>query len=211
MHYSDSGESYDMVADEYARRLFRELKYKPFDRALLDRFANIIRGGAVTADISCGPGHVTRYLHEQGLRICGLDISDDMIENAQRLNPDIEFINGDMRALPVSDNTWAGIIAFYSIIHIPRAQIVGTLKEFARVLKPGAPLLIAFHIGDDVVHLEEWWEEKVSLDFYYFQPAEMKEWLTTAGFKIDEILEREPYSADIEHQSRRCYIMARTV
>jgi SAM-dependent methyltransferase len=205
----DPGGSYDAVVDEYVRLIFHELEHKPFDRGLLDRFASSIRSNGTVADIGCGPGHVGRYLHERGVRICGVDLSAGMVESARSLNPGIELMRGDMRALPVADGTWAGIVAFYSIIHIPRDQVLGTLKEFVRVLEPGAPLLLAFHIGDQIVHLDEWWEQKVCLDFYFFQPAEMQGWLVAAGFEIDEVLEREPYAEDVEHQSRRCYISAR--
>jgi SAM-dependent methyltransferase len=205
----DSSSGYDAVVDEYVRQISRELEHKPFDRALLDRFASGIRSNGVVADIGCGPGHVGRYLHERGVRICGLDLSAGMVESARSLNPGIELMHGDMRAISVPDGTWAGIVAFYSIIHIPRDQVLGTLREFARVLEPGAPLLLAFHIGDQVLHLDEWWEQKVSLDFYFFQPTEMREWLVAAGFKVEEVLEREPYAEDVEHQSRRCYISAR--
>jgi SAM-dependent methyltransferase len=208
-NHDGTGDSYDAVVDEYVRDIFRELEHKPFDRALLDRFAGSIRTGGTVADIGCGPGQVGRYLHERGVRACGLDLSARMVETARSLNPGIEFMHGDMRALPVPDDSWAGIVAFYSIIHIPRDQVVGTLREFARVLERGAPLLLAFHIGDQVLHLDEWWEHRVSLDFFFFQPGEMQEWLATAGFQVDEVLEREPYTEDVEHQSRRCYIIAR--
>ena len=206
----DPGDSYDAVADEYVRQILHELEHKPFDRELLDRFACDVRSGGTVADIGCGPGHVGRHLYERGVRICGLDLSAQMVERARQLNPGIEFMRGDMRALSVPDGAWAGIVAFYSIIHVPRDQVVETLGEFARALEPGAPLLLAFHIGDQVVHLEEWWEQKVSLDFVFFQPREMQTYLVAAGFKVDEVLEREPYAADVEHQSRRCYIFART-
>ncbi|HEX4073202.1 MAG TPA: hypothetical protein VHX68_18620, partial [Planctomycetaceae bacterium] len=63
--------SYDRVADEYVRRIFDELRHKPLDRQLLDRFASGVRGAGPTprpaCDMGCGPGHVARYLSEQGL------------------------------------------------------------------------------------------------------------------------------------------------
>jgi hypothetical protein len=48
----------------------------------------------------------------------------------------------------------------------------------------------------------------VSLDFYFFEAYEMADYLTAAGFEIEEILEREPYR-EVEHPSRRAYIFAR--
>lgn len=53
------------------------------------------------------------------------------------------------------------------------------------------------------------WGVQVSLDFYFFGSDEMAEYLKTAGFEIDEIIERDPYPEAVEHQSRRSYIFAR--
>jgi len=69
-------------------------------------------------------------------------------------------------------------------------------------------LLLSFHIGDSAIHLDDWWDQKVCIDFFFFQSAEMTDYLTSVGFEIEEIIEREPYP-DVEHQSRRSYIFAR--
>ena len=69
-------------------------------------------------------------------------------------------------------------------------------------------LLLTFHIGDETKHLEEWWGEKVNVDFFFFRSEEMAGYLRATGFEVEEIIEREPYP-DVEHQSRRSYIFAR--
>jgi SAM-dependent methyltransferase len=199
--------SYDRVAVEYVARLFQELEHKPLDRQLLDRFAEKVQSIGPACDIGCGPGHVACYLHERGVRVSGVDLSPVMVEAARRLNPGIEFEQADMRALKFEDEALGGIAAFYSIIHIPRPEVVATLVELKRVLRPGGLLLLAFHIGDDSVHLDEWWGQQVSVDFFFFRTEEMKGYLSAAGFEVVEIVEREPYP-DVEHQSRRAYIFA---
>ena len=52
--------SYDELADEYTRRIFDELRQKPFDRQLLDRFAADVAEIGEVCDMGCGPGHVAR-------------------------------------------------------------------------------------------------------------------------------------------------------
>lgn len=200
--------SYDAVAEEYVRRIAGELEHKPLDRGLLDRFAASVRTGGPVCDMGCGPGHVTRYLHDRGLQICGYDLSTKMMEAARRLNPGMEFRQADMTALDLPDKAWAGIVAFYSIIHIPRDEVVQALSEFHRTIQPGGLLLLAFHIGDETLHLDDWWEQKVNVDFFFFRVEEMTTYLRRAGFEIEQIVEREPYP-DVEHQSRRAYIFAR--
>jgi SAM-dependent methyltransferase len=204
----DTQTSYDRVADEYVRRISDELKDKPLDRQLLNRFAESVRNLGTACDMGCGPGHVARYLHEHGVKVCGVDISTEMVERACRLTPGVEFRQGDIMALDVPDETWAGIVAFYSVIHIPRMDVVYALRELRRVLRPGGLLLLSFHIGDNTIHLDEWWGHEVCIDFFFFQSAEMESYLTSARFEIEEIIEREPYP-DVEHQSRRSYIFAR--
>jgi SAM-dependent methyltransferase len=200
--------SYDQVADDYARLLFDELQHKPLDRELLDRFAASVRDAGPACDMGCGPGHVARYLHEQGASVCGVDLSPEMVKRARELNPGVEFHQGDMMALDVPDGTWAGIAAFYSIIHISRGDLPRALGELRRALRPGGLLLLAFHIGSDTLHLDEWWGHEVCVDFFFFLPDEMASALRSAGFEVEEIIERDPYP-DVEHQSRRAYIFAR--
>src|SRR5690349_13016944 len=119
--------SYDRIADAYVQRIYEELQHKPLDRRLLERFAARVREIGTACDMGCGPGHVARYLREQGAGVCGIDLSPEMIERARQLNPGIAFQQGDMLALEVPDGEWAGIAAFYSILHIPRDRIVQAL------------------------------------------------------------------------------------
>ena len=58
---------YDRVAEKYAAAFFDELERKPFDRALLDRFAAAVAGRGRVCDVGCGPGHVGRYLAARGV------------------------------------------------------------------------------------------------------------------------------------------------
>jgi SAM-dependent methyltransferase len=106
--------------------------------------------------MGCGPGHVARYLHERDVQVCGIDLSPTMVERARGLTPAVEFRQGGMLALDAPDGTWAGIAAFYSIIHIPRDDVTRALGELRRVLRPAGLLLLTFHLGDDMVHLDEW-------------------------------------------------------
>src|ERR1700732_3505110 len=129
--------SYDVVADEYVRRIFNELQHKPLDRELLDPVAAKVRGVGPACDLGCGPGHVARYLHEQGVQMCGIDLSPGMVEQARRLTPAVDFRQGDLSALDVADGAWAGIAGFYSLIHIPPSDLPQALGELHRVLRPG--------------------------------------------------------------------------
>jgi ubiquinone/menaquinone biosynthesis C-methylase UbiE len=201
-------ESYDRLAEEYTRRIADELQHKALDRELLDRFARQTKGRGDVCDMGCGPGHIARHLRDAGASVFGLDLSPGMLEEARKLNPDISFREGNMLSLDIPEGALAGVTAFYAIVNIPRKSVPLVFCEIRRVLQSGGLLLLAFHTGNEVLHEEELWGQRISMDFLLFQPSEIGLELEKAGFNIEEIVEREPYP-DVEYPSRRAYIFAR--
>jgi len=204
----DIRESYDSAAEAYAEHLATELTQKPLDRHLLNRFAEGTRGRGLVADVGCGPGHVTQYLQEQGVAMIGIDLSPEMIAVARRLNPGLSFQVGDMRRLDLPDAALAGVVAFYSIVHFEPAELTAVMLELRRTLAPGGLALVSFHIGDQVVHVEDLFGARVSLDFRFHAPRDVAEALRSAHLDVIEHVEREPYEG-AEYPSRRCYLLAR--
>ena len=199
----DLAGTYDRVAEPYGEQFFDELARKPFDRELLDRFAARLSGRGLVCDVGCGPGHVGRYLTERGVDVFGLDLSSEMVALARRRNPSMRFEQGDLRALALPNASLAGIVAFYSLIHLERAEIASALTELARVLVPGGLILIAFHGGDGAVHADDWFGRGVSIDATLYRPTEMATAMERAGFDVETIATRVPY--DFEYQSTRVY------
>lgn len=207
-HCDPTAASYDRVAGEYTAQFFGELAHKPLDRALLDVFAEEVRALGPVADIGCGPGQVARYLADRGVEARGIDLSPEMVARARQLSPAIPFSVGSMLALDLSDASLAGITAFYSIIHISPAQVPQALAEFHRVLRPGSLLLLAFHVGDELRHLDEFMGAPVSLDFQFYEPETLVRALEAAGFTLEMRMVRAPYVPH-EHPSQRGYLLAR--
>lgn len=199
---------YDAVAREYANRFADELTHKPLDRELLSRFASEVRGRGKVYDLGCGPGRTTAFLHAEGLQVQGLDLSADLLREARQRHPDVEFEQGDMLALPLADTSLAGIVAFYAIVHLGPAVLRRVLEEMYRVLQPGGRLLLAFHIGEGSIHVDEFLGHSVSLDFFLFKPEDVANELIPVGFEAVEVIERDPYP-EVEYPSRRAYLFAR--
>jgi len=197
---------YDRVADEYARHVAGELAGKPFDRDLLDHFATLVEGGLV-CDLGCGPGHVARYLRERGCDVFGLDLSPRMVQLAAALNPGIVFRTGDLRALEVDDGSLAGIVCFYSLIHLPPEQLGPALAGLYRGLRPGGRLLVAVHEGNETRRPAEMWGIPVTLQFNFFTRDQLTAALLEAGFTIERMLHRDPYP-DVEVATNRLYAVA---
>ena len=200
---------YDAAAEAYAQRFVDELDHKPLDRALLAAFAEQRPpGGLPVADLGCGPGHVARHLARLGAAAIGIDLSPAMVAIARRLTPDVDFRVGSMLALDAPDGAWAGIVALYSIIHLDPAQIPVAFGEYFRVLCPGGLVLVSFHAGDEVRHVDDFMGQGASLDFRFLQPAEVTAQLEARGFEVVMQLERRAYEP-LEVGTRRAYVITR--
>src|SRR5215475_4238186 len=201
-------ENYDRLAKEYALHLFDELQHKPLDLKLLTRFADQTRARGKVCDLGCGPGHVTRFLNDLRVVAFGIDVSPLMLTEARRLNPGLEFHEGDMLSLDLASDSLAGIAAFYAIVNLPQGRLAMAFSQMWRVLQANGLLLMAFHVGDEIVRPPELWGVPVTMDFYLHSPDKIFASLAAAGFRVEDIAEREPYP-EIEYQSRRAYIFAR--
>ncbi len=203
----DIRKGYDAVAREYAARFAGELAHKPLDREMLRRFAAAVHGRGDVYDLGCGPGQTTAFLHDSGVSVCGVDLSGALLREAQRRHPGVSFVRGNMLALPCADNALAGVAAFYAIVHFSADALRQALTEMYRVLRPGGRLLLAFHIGEETLHVEEFLGAAVALDFAFFLPQRVAEELLRVGFTAVEWTERDPYP-EIEYPSRRAYVTA---
>ncbi|MEP6919807.1 MAG: class I SAM-dependent methyltransferase [bacterium] len=200
---SELAASYDRVAERYAKEYFAELDRKPRDRELLDEFVQSLSSGGPVCEIGCGPGQIARYLKDRGLEMRGVDLSEEMVKWATRLNPDISFAQGEMLALDIPDGSLAGIVSFYAIIHLQREDMTRALREMCRVLKPGGRLLVSFHGGEGELHRDEWYGEPVSIDVTLMTDEEVRGYLETAGLEVEKIVERNPY--EFEYPTQRLY------
>jgi SAM-dependent methyltransferase len=200
--------AYDTVAVDYAALLRDELADKPFDRAQLATFAELVRaaGNEPVADLGCGPGRVTAHLRDLGLHAFGIDLSPAMIAVARQSHPELRFDEGSMSALAIGDATLGGIVAWYSIIHTPPEDQLEIFAEFHRVLAPGGHVLLAFQVGDACVHLENAYGHKLALDAYRLSPDAVCARLEQSGLAVQMRAVRAP---DDREKTPQSYLFAR--
>ena len=192
---SDTRASYDTDASGYAATVRGLLDHHPFLRASLGLFAESVRnaGGGPVADVGCGPGYVTGHLHELGVDAFGIDLSPEMITIARHDHPGLRFEVGTMTDLELADESVAGLVAFWSVIHVPDDAVPGVFEEFRRVLCPGGPLLVGFHVGDEVQHTSEGYTGRpIDVDSHHRPPSRVAGWLRDAGFTVDAELVIRP-------------------
>jgi SAM-dependent methyltransferase len=149
-HQDVTAAAYDGVVELYASMFADRLETRPFARAMVGSFAELVRGtgNPRAADVGCGPGHLTALLHDLGLDAFGIDLSPAMVDHARRAHPALRFDEARMEALPVADGALGGVLAHYSMIHTPPGELPALLAEQVRVLAPGGLLLVSFLATD---------------------------------------------------------------
>ena len=197
---------YNITAASYAADRIDELYKKPFDSMILKEFAKANKDKGVCADFGCGPGQTTKFLHDNGVKnIVGIDISPEMIMNARKLSPNIQFETGNLIDLSFKAAYFGSALAFYAIVHLNYNQISKAFNEINRVLKKGGQFLFSYHVGKEIVHFEKAHDKDIDIDLYYFQTDKILELIADAGFKTIDAIERRPYEG-VEYASKRAYI-----
>ena len=211
-HLAGTRASYDAIAEQYAATFRAELDQAPLDRALLSGFAELVQrdhpAGQVL-EVGSGPGTVTAQLHQLGLAVRGIDLSPGMVGVARRDHPHLDFAVGDMGALDLADAELAGLVAWYSLVHVPAPQRQSVVAEFSRVLRPGGYLLLAFQVGDDTLHLDDAFGRAVSLDFHRLQPDGVADLLEPAGFQLVARVVKAPEPTSAATKVPQGFLVAR--
>ena len=216
--------AYDTVAANYADLLADSLAQHPFDRAVLSLYAELVHAAAGVSDtkpqvvdVGCGPGRITAHLAGLGLDASGIDLSPAMIDQARQRHPGLKFAVGSMTALdelpPSTPSPWDGpdgldgLVAWYSVIHVPPARHPAVYAGFRRVLRTGGHLLLAFQRGDVKREITEaYGKQGLRYDAYRLQPDQVEAELADAGFAHVARLARAPIG---QEKTPQAYVIAR--
>ncbi|MDQ0615831.1 ubiquinone/menaquinone biosynthesis C-methylase UbiE [Microbacterium sp. W4I4] len=171
------GRAYDARAAEYIELAGDVARLADADRQEIGRWADATTGRIL--DAGCGPGLWTGFLHAAGRDVLGIDLSEQFVAHARAQHPELEFVHGSFEELPAPDASLGGILAWYSLIHTPPEQLPAVLAEFARVLAPGAGILIGFFEGAP----REPFAHAITTA-YFWTPDAMADLLVEAGFTV---------------------------
>ena len=188
-------EAYDAVAANYARLLPDVTAEAPLDRAVLGAFTEMVKqsGDGLVAEVGCGSGRITAHLADAALRIFGLDLSPGMTMVARSARPDLAFAVADAGRLPLRSGALGGLVAWYSLINMPSDVLPGVLTEFARVTRPGAPVVVAFQSGaGERVDRTGAYGLPVTFTYYRHRVQDMEDALFGADFGLHATVRREP-------------------
>ena len=168
-------QAYGDLAEKYIELFGSVAAVHADDLELIARHLSV-RPGAVL-DVGCGPGHLSAHLRSVGVDATGIDLVPEFVAHAKATYPNGHFNIGSMQQLECTDGSVAGILAWYSLIHVPPDILDGVLHEFRRAIEPGGTLVVGFFEGDEV----EPFAHKVGTAFCW-PIDELAERLRSAGF-----------------------------
>lgn len=202
-------EQYDVIAAEYARAFAGQFESRPFDRAFLRLFADLVMraGGRNALDVGCGPGEAAAELASCGLRTEGVDGSAAMVSLAGRQWPQVRFQTADMFSLPYEAGTFDAVCAWYSIIHTPAEALPELFAEYSRVLSVPGWLLLGFQTDGAPGIYERAFGRDVALTFLRHDTVTVCDALESSGFTVYATTKRAP-QAQLDEPTAQAMVIA---
>jgi SAM-dependent methyltransferase len=193
MTTEDVRDAYAAAATRYIDLLGAIERVHADDLAFIHRHLGALTGSVL--DLGCGPGHLTAYLHSIGVDVTGIDLVPAFVSHAQATHRGAHFWVGSMTTLDLPDRSVAGLLAWYSLIHLAPAELDDALAGFHRILAPGGVIVAGLVDGDDDVA-----EFDHQVFTAYRWPAdEVTRRLARAGFVATDRLQRTAQDGQRPH------------
>ncbi len=150
----------------------------------VEDFANQFKKGARILDVGCGSGRDALFLSQKGLTITGIDFSKELIQIAREKVPQATFLVMDFEKLTFSNNSFDGIWANASLLHMPRKKLLPVLKKLYKILVAGGYVFMQFRVGEgEKFTLERRGNAMLKRFYAYYSCDELKNMLKQAGFR----------------------------
>lgn len=177
-------QAYSERTAEYTSALGSIDQMHALDQHRIGRWADQI-GGSVL-DAGCGPGHWTDFLHRRGVDVSGIDLVAEFVDGARRRFPNVTFEVSSLRHIDAPDGSLKGVLAWYSLIHVPPTELPAILSELSRVLAPQGHLLIGFFEGNSAEPFDH-----AITTAYYWSVEQMTSLLHNARFEVIDVETRQ--------------------
>lgn len=153
-------------------------------RAWLGPVLTTLPRGSEVLDLGSGSGIPAARILAGRFRVTGVDISDVQVRRARRLVPRARFVRADLSEVDFPPNTFAAVIALYSLIHVPREEHRPLFRKVARWLVPGGWLLSILGHSEYEGKESGWLGSDAPMLWSQHGAATYRRWFGSEGFRI---------------------------
>ncbi|MHB9859084.1 class I SAM-dependent methyltransferase [Streptomyces sp. YIM S03343] len=177
--------SYEHSAHTYADATWAYENFPGLQADVL-KFSESLKTEDPILDLGCGAGRDANFFASRGKQVVAVDISQAMLREARQRIPaaresQIDFVCMDIRRLPFREKTFSGVWASGSLLHVPRTDLLPSLRKIAKVLSPEGVAALSMKNGAG-----EGWERLGAVSgsrwFTYIDPIAFSSMMRQAGF-----------------------------
>ncbi|GAA4107485.1 class I SAM-dependent DNA methyltransferase [Enteractinococcus coprophilus] len=115
------------------------------DRLIIEPWAKTVHGSIL--DVGAGTGRWTGHLTHLGYDVTGLEPAQRLVTLARQTHPAARFWVGSIADLTGASQRWAGILAWYSVIHMGPEELQSSVATLRNALTDDGTLLLSFFTG----------------------------------------------------------------
>ncbi len=175
-------EGYDTLSVHY--RNHYDWSHANVYKVWVAEFAALVPKGARILELGCGDGIPVAHILCQDYDYTGVDISSVQVETAKQNLPVATFLTADMTELPFPDGSFQGVIALYSIIHVPLDEQKELLHSIYHWLQPQGYFLCVLGSSEWTGLVEGWILPEVTMYWSHTNAQTYAQWLAAIGFEV---------------------------
>lgn len=181
-HVQQTANTYNAIASDYAQKIEN---IGPKQERL--KFLSLLPQRATVLDVGCAAGRDARFFAHKGMQITGIDVSEKLLDIAKKNSPhSVRYLQQDMRHLTFAPESFDGIWANASLLHLKREEVKPVLLSFYKLLKPAGVLFIRVKEGAGENDVKEELSSNQIRHFTYFSLTEVQSLIRYSGFSVLE-------------------------
>ncbi len=153
-------------------------------RSWLAALTPLLPTNAPVLDLGCGCGVPVAQALSASFQVMGIDISPVQIERAQSLVSQAKFLCADVTQVEFPPHSFAAVVAFYSIIHIPVAEHPRLFDKIRQWLRPGGYLMATVGHTAWTGTQDDWLVPGATMFWSHADAETYYQWLQSSGFSI---------------------------